>query len=58
MPFIEIEGMLFNTEDIEAVRNADSNNEGFHTELVLVSGTQLLKTSVGEVIKLIKSAKS
>ena len=57
MTFIEIENMLFNTEDIEAIRNADSNDQGFLTELVLVSGMQLLKTPVAEVIKLVKSAK-
>jgi|HubBroStandDraft_1064217.scaffolds.fasta_scaffold1170713_1 hypothetical protein len=56
MALLELEGMLFNTDDIVVVRK--SIDPDFPTELVLVSGgTQLLKTPVFEVIKLIKSAK-
>jgi hypothetical protein len=42
MALVELEGSYFNTDDIVAVRPADTNSQGYKTELVLVSGMQLL----------------
>jgi hypothetical protein len=56
MSWVELEGNFFNTADIEAVRQADPNNEGFHTELVLVAGMQLLRMTPNEAIRIISSA--
>jgi len=56
MAFVELEGNYFNTEDIEAVRPADTNGQGFRTEVLLVSGMQLLRMTPEEAIKLIKAA--
>lgn len=53
---IELEGNLFNTDDIEMVRTADTNAEGFQTELVMVNGMQLLKMTLVEAEKIILAA--
>jgi hypothetical protein len=56
MSWVELEGNFFNTDDIEAIRQADSNSEGFHTELVLVAGMQLLRMMPNEAIDIIAAA--
>ena len=57
MAWVELEGNYLNIDDIEAIRKADSNDEGFHTEIVLVSGMQLLRMMPAEAAKLIAAAK-
>ena len=56
MAWVELEGKYLNTDDIEVVRAADTNDLGFQTELVLVAGVQLLKMSPAEAAKLIAEA--
>jgi hypothetical protein len=53
MTWVELEGNFYNTDDIEAVRHADTNDEGFQTELVMVSGMQLLKMAPSEAARVI-----
>lgn len=53
MAWVELEGNFFNTDDIEAVRHAENNDEGFQTELVLVNGTQMLKMTPNEAARII-----
>jgi hypothetical protein len=57
MAWVELEGMFLNTDDIEAVRPADKNDEGFQTELVMVAGMQLLKMMPKEAAKIIAGVK-
>jgi hypothetical protein len=56
MAFVELEGNLLNTDDIEAVRRADTNDQGFQTEILLVSGIQLLRMTPAEASRLILAA--
>jgi hypothetical protein len=56
MTFVELEGAFFNTDDIEAIRPADKNDEGFKTEILLVAGIQLLKMSPQEARDIILEA--
>ncbi len=56
MAWVELEGNYMNTDTIEAVRRADSNDQGFQTELVLVEGVQLLKMTPDEADRLIREA--
>jgi hypothetical protein len=56
--YVNLEGNWINPEQVCVVRPADSNREGFQTEVILAAGMQTLRMSVEEVAEALMGAQA